>query len=187
MAPVRNMQRKGPELTIEIIHLPMRQWQLLQQTQIVAWFNKASIAQIPHLIYQQDAQIAARAGDTLSGRPAGVIWGWHGMGFFGVAHQSLICPFVTLFFSRNSALNPAWSWNQWFCFPIWNINSINAYSSFLTDTFSWRLHCHCLSDSEQTFQCLRASVTSSVKWGQGCLRYRHYWEDYWDICKMLSM
>lgn len=73
MAPARSI-RNGQELTVEIIHLPTRRWQLLQQTQIVAWFNKASEAQIPHLIYQQDTQITARTGDTLSGLPAGIIW-----------------------------------------------------------------------------------------------------------------
>lgn len=104
MAPARNMQEKGPELTVETIHLPTRWWQLWQQSQIVAPFNKASEAQIPHLIYQQDTQITARTADTLSGLPAGIIWERHCMGHFGVAHQSLLHPFLTLSFHKTQFL-----------------------------------------------------------------------------------
>ena len=119
--PARNSQEKDPDLTVEIVHLLTRWRQLLKQTQIVARFNKASEAQILHLIYRRDTQITGRIRGTLSGLPAGIIWEQHRMGYFGVAHQSLVCPFHTPLFSQNSALNLTWSWNQWFCFWMWNI------------------------------------------------------------------
>lgn len=132
-SPATSVQEKGPELTVEIMHLSTRRWQLLLQTLIVAPFTKASEAQICHLTYQQDTQISARIADTLSGLPAGAIWEEHCMGYFGVAHQSLRCPFLTPLFSQNAALNPAWSWNQWFCFPIWNIRKHKCLGQF----FNW--------------------------------------------------
>ena len=107
--PARNSQEKDPDLTVEIVHLLTRWRQLLKQTQIVARFNKASEAQILHLIYRRDTQITGRIRGTLSGLPAGIIWEQHRMGYFGVAHQSLVCPFHTPLFSQNSALNLAWS------------------------------------------------------------------------------
>ena len=147
-ALARNSQEKDPDLTVEIVYLLTRWWQLLKQTQIVARFNKASEAQILHLIYQEDTQITARIRGTLSGLPAGIIWEQHRTGYFGVAHQSLICLFHTPLFSQNSALNLAWSWNQWFCFWIWNIKKHKRPRGRGGEGGGWRVQ-----DGERGYTC----------------------------------
>lgn len=146
MAPAGNMQKKGPELTAEIMRAPERRWQLLRQTQIVAQFNKVFEARIPHLVYQRDTQITARIRGTLSGLPAGIVREQYRLGYFRIAHQSLRCPLLVPLFSQNWALSPAWSWNQWLCFPTYDVKYINTYGSFLTGHFPWCFHCCFPSD-----------------------------------------
>lgn len=146
-APARNSQEKDPDLMVEIVHLLTRWWQLLKQTQIVAQFNKASEAQILHLIYQKDTQITARIRGTLSGLPAGITWEQHCTGYFSVAHQSLVCLFHTPLFHKTQLLTPLGAEISGSASGSETQRNIKAHGSFLTGNFSWHLHCHWPNDS----------------------------------------
>lgn len=99
-------------------------------------FNKASEAQTPYLIYQQDTQITARLGGTLSTLPAGIIWEQDRMGYFGVTHQSLLAPFPHLSLHKIQLLTQLGAEINASASPSEMHESMKDYGSFFTSNFS---------------------------------------------------
>ena len=87
-------------------------------------------------MYQQDTQIPARIGGTTSGLPAGIIWEQYHMGYFGVAHQSLIAPFSHLSFHKIQLLTQLGAEINGSASQLEAYKSIKAYGSFFTGNFS---------------------------------------------------
>lgn len=102
----------------------------------MARFNKASEAQTPHLLYQQDTQIPARIGGNLSGLPAGIIWEQYRMGYFGIVHQSLIAPFPQLSLHKIQLSTQLGAEINGSASPSETYKSIKACGTFYSGNFS---------------------------------------------------